>query len=46
LIWQDNRLVGVTAAPEIDAAAAVSGVTLFLGSLLVLRGRRSGVVAA
>jgi hypothetical protein len=34
------------AAPEIDAASAASGLTLLLGGLMVLRGRRSGVVAA
>jgi hypothetical protein len=28
------------AAPEIDPASAASGLTLLLGSLLVLRGRR------
>jgi ice-binding like protein len=31
---------GATSAPEIDAASAASGLTLLLGSLLVLRGRR------
>jgi hypothetical protein len=29
------------AAPEIDAASAVAGLTLMLGGLAVLRGRRS-----
>jgi hypothetical protein len=28
-------------APEIDAASAISGVTLLLGGLAVLRGRRT-----
>lgn len=31
---------GATSAPEIDAASAASGLTLLLGSLLVVRGRR------
>lgn len=31
---------GGTSVPEIDAASAASGLTLLLGSLLVLRGRR------
>jgi hypothetical protein len=31
----------VPQAPEIDAAAAVGGLTLLLGGLLVLRGRRT-----
>lgn len=31
----------VTSAPEIDPASAAGGLTLLLGSLLVLRGRRS-----
>ncbi len=33
-------------APEIDPASAVSGLTLLLGGLVVLRGRRSVSVAA
>jgi hypothetical protein len=32
--------VGTVSAPEIDPASAASGLTLLLGSLLVLRGRR------
>ena len=32
-------------APEIDAASAVAGLTLMLGGLAVLRGRRSKIVA-
>jgi hypothetical protein len=35
-----------TAAPEIDAASAASGLTLLLGGLLVLGGRRSAVIVA
>jgi hypothetical protein len=31
---------GVTAAPEIDPASAMSGVSLLIGGLAVLRGRR------
>ena len=31
---------GVTAAPEIDPASAISGLTLLLGGLAVVRGRR------
>lgn len=31
---------GPTAAPEMDAASAASGLTLLLGSLLVMRGRQ------
>ncbi len=33
---------GSTAAPEIDASTAVGGLTLLLGGLAVLRGRRNG----
>jgi hypothetical protein len=29
------------AAPEIDAASAAAGLTLMIGALMVLRGRRS-----
>ena len=35
-----NLVTGVVGAPEIDPASAASGITLLLGSLLVLRGRR------
>jgi hypothetical protein len=35
-----------TAAPEIDPASAASGLTLRLGGLAVLRGRRPGRQAA
>jgi len=42
--WSDSANlvtgVGTTNAPEIDPASAASGVTLLMGSLLVLRGRR------
>jgi hypothetical protein len=32
-------------APEIDGASAIAGLTLMIGGLAVLRGRRSKVVA-
>jgi hypothetical protein len=35
-----------TAAPEIDAASAVAGLTLMIGALAVLRGRRSKIAIA
>jgi hypothetical protein len=34
------------AAPEIDAASAVAGLTLMIGGLAVLRGRRSKIGTA
>ena len=34
------------AAPEIDAASAVAGLTLMIGGLAVLRGRRSKISKA
>jgi hypothetical protein len=34
------------AAPEIDAASAVAGLTLMIGALAVLRGRRSKIAVA
>ena len=36
----------VVAAPEIDAASAVAGLTLMVGGLAVLRGRRSKLAKA
>jgi hypothetical protein len=36
----------VVAAPEIDAASAVAGMTLLIGGLAVLRGRRSKIGVA
>ena len=36
--WDVNLLL---AAPEIDPASAASGLTLLVGGLVVLRGRRS-----
>jgi hypothetical protein len=44
-----NLVAGVISAPEIDPASAAGGLTLLLGSLMALRGRRSvklGSVAA
>ena len=34
------------AAPEIDAASAVAGLTLMIGGLAILRGRRTKTAAA
>jgi hypothetical protein len=34
------------AAPEIDAASAAAGLTLMIGALAVLRGRRSNIAKA
>jgi len=34
------------AAPEIDAASAVAGLTLMIGALAVLRGRRGKIAVA
>ncbi len=34
------------AAPEIDAASAVAGLTLMIGGLAVLRGRRTKIATA
>jgi hypothetical protein len=36
----------VVAAPEIDAASAVAGLTFMVGGLAVLRGRRSKIAKA
>jgi hypothetical protein len=36
----------VVAAPEIDAASAVAGLTLMVGGLAMLRGRRSKIAKA
>jgi hypothetical protein len=33
-------------APEIDAASAIAGLTLTIGALAVLRGRRSKIAVA
>jgi hypothetical protein len=42
----DPRSKSVVAAPEIDAASAVAGLTLMIGGLAVLRGRRSKIAVA
>jgi hypothetical protein len=43
-IWwtkhQNNGGHGPTAAPEIDPASAMAGLTLLIGGLAVIRGRR------
>jgi hypothetical protein len=36
----------VVTAPEIDASSAAAGLTLMIGGLIVLRGRRSKISAA
>jgi hypothetical protein len=36
--WKNHGVVG---APEIDPASAMSGLTLLIGGLTVLRGRRT-----
>jgi hypothetical protein len=42
----DSSHKKVVAAPEIDAASAVAGLTLMIGGLAVLRGRRRKIVRA
>jgi hypothetical protein len=42
----DVVITGATKAPEIDPASAASGLTLLLGGLLVLRGRKQQSIAA
>jgi hypothetical protein len=39
--WVCSRTPGVVAAPEMDATSAIAALTLMLGSLAVLRGRRA-----
>lgn len=39
--WECTRTPPVVAAPEIDATSAVAALTLMLGTLAVLRGRRA-----
>lgn len=41
-----NPPAGPVKAPEIDAASAAAGLTLAIGALAVLRGRRSKIVIA
>ena len=44
--WNNPPPKPVVAAPEIDAASAVAGLTLLVGGLAVLRGRRSKIANA
>jgi len=37
-----TSLTAVATAPEIDGSSAVAGITLLIGGLTVLRGRRTG----
>jgi hypothetical protein len=39
--WKEHKAASVVAAPEIDPASIVAGLTLLCGGLAVLRGRRS-----
>jgi hypothetical protein len=39
--WGSHKAVTTIAAPEIDPASIVAGLTLLCGGLAVLRGRRS-----
>lgn len=41
-----NNPPKTVAAPEIDATSAVAGLTLMIGALAVLRGRRSKIQVA
>jgi hypothetical protein len=41
-----SRKHPVVAAPEIDAASAVAGLTFMVGGLAMLRGRRSKIAKA
>jgi hypothetical protein len=45
-VYLSGQISLTSSAPEIDPASAASGLTLLLGSLLVLRGRRSGAALA
>jgi LPXTG-motif cell wall-anchored protein len=38
--WSDHKTATAVAAPEIDPASIVAGLTLLCGGLVVLRGRR------
>lgn len=42
----DSQRKNVVAAPEISAASAAGGLTLLIGGLAVLRGRRSKLAKA
>jgi hypothetical protein len=39
--WECTQAPPAVAAPEIDATSAIAALTLMLGSLAVLRGRRA-----
>lgn len=39
--WECTKTPSVIAAPEIDPTSAIAALTLMLGSLAVLRGRRA-----
>jgi hypothetical protein len=39
--WHERAAVTTVAAPEIDPASVVAGLTLLCGGLAMLRGRRS-----
>jgi hypothetical protein len=45
-VCKDNPPPKPVAAPEIDAASAVAGLTLMIGGLAVLRGRRGKIAVA
>jgi hypothetical protein len=38
--WATTQTSSATSAPEIDPAGALSGLTLLLGGLAIVRGRR------
>ncbi|HTT05512.1 MAG TPA: hypothetical protein VMF64_09500 [Steroidobacteraceae bacterium] len=38
--WATTQSTSATSAPEIDPAGALSGLTLLLGGLAIVRGRR------
>lgn len=45
-VCKNNPPTGPVAAPEIDAASTVAGLTLMIGGLAVLRGRRGKIAVA
>jgi hypothetical protein len=44
--WECTKTPGVIAAPEMDPTSAIAALTLMLGSLAVLRGRRAKTAKA
>jgi hypothetical protein len=44
--WNNPPPKPVVAAPEIDPGSAIAGLTLMIGGLAVLRGRRSKIANA